>query len=142
MIYPALSTSGLAVLDYRHAFMTRPDLFSSLKGAMQDFNLADIERGLRARGSIIFVLADGIPVATRSLDDLAKRIEWQTGRKVDKIERVDTFTTPAAAPVMPTMRERETADDKVRLRELAEQEPPSHDCALRRDILAAREALK
>lgn len=140
-VYQSLSASGLVVLDPRQAFVSRRDLWASMQSAAQDFNLAEIEGELKSRGAVIFALADGVPVATRSTDNLAKRLEWQTGRPVTTVEVVSGFAKPRQVPEMPTTRQREKADDQAQLRKLAAQEPPSHDCPLRFQILDAREKL-
>lgn len=136
-----LSAAGFVILDSRRAFLARPDLWNSQHSAAADFNLAEIEYALKSRDrSVILAMADGIPLATRSLRDLAIRIEYITGRPVAEVVTVATFLRPAA-PKLPTVAEREGDFELERLRRLAKEALPDHDCPHRRQILAARESV-
>ena len=139
-IFHSLAACGLAVLDPQHAFLTRADLWSSPHSAVNDFNLAEIETGIRARGYVIFILTDGIPCATRSLRDIEARLEYITGKTVRRVVTVSTFIKPAE-PKAATTREREGAFEHARLRKVAAQTLPDHDCPMRREIMSARRAV-
>lgn len=79
-------------------------------------------------------------VLSRSETFLVERMEW-FGLPATSVALVSPAVRPAAravsAPKAPTSIPRR--DQRIEgLRRLAAQEPPAHDCASRRDILAAR----
>lgn len=81
-----------------------------------------------------------VVVLTRSKDRLAERIAWVTGGNVeivpdDKLESVKPYE-PQNVSSKPMQR-----DKTPELIALARQEPPTHDCHLRREILRARTEL-
>lgn len=80
----------------------------------------------------------------RSPANLAERISYLSGYRVALIE--DAALADLKAPIKAVhpkapSRAAPKEDVEARLRNLAAQEPPAHECALRREILAARAAL-
>lgn len=139
-----LAGIGVTVLDMTVALKLRPDLWHAAGSCNTDWceAIPRIEHVLSRLGATTYVaaFADGgrVKVAARSLHMLAERITWITGREVKSI--VPHVPAPAeemAPPSLPPhLRER---DEK--LRRLAAQDPPTHCCPLRTEILAAREEL-
>lgn len=133
----SLAACGFAVMASVAAFRLRPDLWASGQDCAFDFkpNSTRIEGTSRVMATIPGV---GImPVLTRSTDQLAQRIEWVTGFKVEKIENEPT-EKPAPSLAAKTEAERKEDERLAQIKALAAQEPPAHDCHLRKEILAAR----
>lgn len=84
-------------------------------------------------------LASGrtVNVFARSADALPRRIEWVIGEAVIDLTNAEREQQPAAVRPAPP-----SNDKRAKLEALAMQEPPAHDCALRKDILAARRELE
>lgn len=137
----ALAACGFAVMASVVAYRLRPDLWASGQDCAFDFKGS----GLLIDGAFrVMAIVDGVgtfPVLTRSRDQLAQRIEWVTGFKVERIE-----DEPAAQDAAPTNQvtaaEIRAREQLARIKALAAQELPAHDCALRKDILAARAELE
>ena len=132
----SLAACGFAVMRSTVAWKLRPDLWGSAQECGVSFAKVEIEGTLRLTVTLAGVGA--VPVLTRSMDRLAERIEWITGAKVEGIEEERPTTRDASAQPAAIESQRVAADKLDRLKALAAQEPPSHDCALRRDILKAR----
>ena len=84
-----LAFTGIAILHYEMAFRMRPDLWTSLASAGEDFTEASpkIAAFINDRpGARLFVVRLGgerrINVIAFSADKLAERITWLTGSKV------------------------------------------------------------
>ncbi|MFZ2855791.1 MAG: hypothetical protein WAZ34_16960 [Rhodocyclaceae bacterium] len=137
--HQCLAASGFAVMHSEVAWKLRPDLWGSGQECGMHFgrvDIADVQRKTATLTGIGPVL-----VLTRSPDMLEKRIEWVTGIKVEKIE-IEQPVAPKDFSQRAKSDAQKVAIDKLaRLHELAAQEPPSHDCAIRRDVLAARAEL-
>ena len=131
----SLAACGFAVMRSTVAWKLRPDLWGSAQECGVSFEKVEIEGTLRLAVTLAGIGA--VPVLTRSLDRLAERIEWVTGIKVEKIEAEQPAVVGNAPPAI-IASQRAAADQLARTKELAATEPPSHDCALRRDILKAR----
>lgn len=136
-----LAASGIAVMNSSIAWKLRPDLWASGQDCALGFNRLLTIPGARR---YVAILMDGmvgeVIVLARSDDMLEKRLEWLTGHKVEKLfDYVEpTHTEP------PAMNTTQVAhlERLNRLRKLANMTLPAHDCALRKDILAARTDLK
>lgn len=80
-------------------------------------------------------------VLSRSTVFLAERMDW-LGFPASAVELVLPAVRPSTMAAAEQSRRAPAApkpnDRLERLRELAEQDPPAHDCSRRRDILAAR----
>lgn len=132
-----LAASGFAVMSSVVAYRLRPDLWASGQECAFDFRGRDLR--IEGTGRMI-VTIPGVgqaPILTRSTDMLEKRIEWVTGFKVEKIED-ETLPGIDQAPRARSEAQRVAEVKEAELRALANQEPPAHDCHLRREILAAR----
>jgi hypothetical protein len=83
-----------------------------------------------------------VPILYRSPLVLAERIAFLTGGEVELIE--DATLPKVAEPVrVVEMFKRPAADERLeRLKALAAQELPGHECSLRTDILKARAELE
>lgn len=141
----ALASAGCAVVDSQTAYKLRPDIWASAINAGSDFSEASpakLDQLMERLSARLYVadFSDGgsARVAARSAHMLAERIEWQTG-KVVRAVRLFESPQPEAAAAQPAMRRGQERLENQK--ELAGMEPPTHDCAARRDILAAREEL-
>jgi len=137
----ALAASGFAVMTPIIAYRMRPDLWASGQDCAFDFKGS----GLLIDGAFrVMAVIDGVgtfPVLTRSRDQLAQRVEWITGFKVERIE-----DEPAAQDIAPVNQisdtERRAQERLAQVKALASQEPPVHDCHMRKEILNARAELE
>jgi hypothetical protein len=138
--FNSLATTGLAIMNPRIAYELRPDLWASLQDCAIDFS-RKFEAANVHRLVATFEGYGPVKVLARSADNLAKRLEWIVGQKVLELGPAE----PEAADPRPDPLSMEAEAKKARrvaeLRKLAAQDPPSHDCSLRREILAAREEL-
>ena len=135
----SLAACGFAVMRSTVAWQLRPDIWSSAQECGMDFSRIDVEG---AQPISVTLAGIGIvPVLARSLDRLAERIEWITGHQVLKVEAGQTASpTNSSLQTIPEA-QKATAKKLENTRALAAQEPPLHDCPLRREILAARREL-
>ena len=138
----SLAASGCAVVNSQIAYRHRPDTWATPTNCGGDFSFTPtkLSQIIQRLGAALYDVdfADGTsaPVAARSTHMLAERIEWLTGRAVLAIRPYMALSPVANATRSMTPRQQERME---RLKQLAAQEPPAHDCALRREILAARE---
>ena len=139
--HQCIAASGIAVMDARIAYELRPDLWASNQDCFMTFRKAQNVEGVKR---ISATFAGGVPVLVlaRSLDNLAKRLEWIVGCPVQDLKPADAEASPA---VRTDFNQREVnAKEAARLeevRKLAVEALPSHDCQQRRDIVAARREL-
>ena len=147
-LHQQLSATGFAIISVPVMATIRPDLFSTGDSAGAALLSAQKAGGLRkpARAQHLVVKLAGLdaaPMYARFTDGLERRILETTGLTVESIQ-------PAAAP--PT--QQQIADDAkaksvsvadrfkaeriAKLGTLARQQPPAHECPLRREILKAR----
>lgn len=137
-----MAGAGFAIMDSRLAWQLRPDLWASAQDcALSGGWKQDMPGASRMQADI-----EGlglVAVLTRSADNLAQRIEWVTGAKVKDVQEAPAAEDqPKASSQSWQEHAKRAADEKLaRLRELAAQEPPSHDCHVRREILRARNEL-
>lgn len=131
-----LAGAGFAVMDTVVAYRLRPDLWSSGQECAMSFRTPMIPEGCER---YIAKLASGrtVNVFARSADALPRRIEWVIGEAVIDLTNAEREQQPAAVRPAPP-----SNDKRAKLEALAMQEPPAHDCALRKDILAARRELE
>lgn len=136
----SLAACGFAVMRSTVAWQLRPDLWSSAQECGIDFSgKVTLEGVIRVN-----VTLDGVgvvPVLTRSMGHLAERIQWITGYMVLKIEEEKPAATVPDESRPMTAAQKKAAEHLQSLRKLAVQDLPVHDCALKRDILAARQEL-
>lgn len=135
----SLAACGFAVMRSTVAWQLRPDLWSSAQECGIDFSGKVAIEGVTR----LNVTLDGVgvvPVLTRSMGHLAERIQWITGRMVLKIEE-EQPAAPVQEKKTPTEGQKKAAERLQELKKLAAMELPAHDCALRKDILAARREL-
>ena len=135
----SLAACGFAVMRSAVAWKLRPDLWSSAQEcSVSGVNFAKVEIEGTLRLTVTLAGIGAVPVLTRSLDRLAERIEWVTGIKVEKIEAEQPAAVVGNVQPVVIESQRIATDQLARTKSLAATEPPSHDCALRRDILRAR----
>lgn len=136
-MHQCLAGAGFAVMDTVVAFMLRPDLWSSGQECAMSFRTPMVPEGCQR---YIAKLASGrtVNVFARSADALPRRLEWVTGEAVIDLSNAEREQQQPVAVTPPPP----TNDKRAKLEALAMQEPPAHDCALRRDILAARRELE
>lgn len=142
-----LSAAGFALLNPRAAMRLRPDLWPNAgmvcAGEFGQQKHQPPQMAALFPGAALYMAhIDGlgaIPVLAYSTDELERRINWMTGYRV---ERLDAFQSkePTVTPIRDGIARHQARMEK--LRHLAQQEPPSHDCHLRREILAARAELE
>lgn len=126
-ISEGLGIAGIAFLDARLAYSIRGDLWSGPLIAAQDFVWNEVKKfveglpNVKIYGVKFEGMDEWIPLAARSEDDLARRIEWVTGRHVEGLR-------PWIHTVAPTTN-----------RQAPEQESlPDYPCARRTEMLAER----
>lgn len=139
--HQALAASGFVVMSSVVAWRLRPDLWPSGQECAMDFKRFDIEGTQRMTADLEGV--GTVMVLTRSTDMLADRIHWVTGYQVRALKADNGEQIQQQAPAGASMEAKRIADEKRHaLERLAAQEPPAHDCTLRKDILAARRQLE
>jgi hypothetical protein len=135
-VHQSLASSGFAVMSSVVAYRLRPDLWASgqecsfFKRGMLVENVERMTVTVEGLGDVL--------VLTRSTDMLAKRFEWVTGFKVEKIATALEQSAPVEVVYSESRRQ---ADKQKKLEALSSQELPDHDCHLRREIMAARTEL-
>lgn len=136
-MHQCLAGAGFAVMDIQIAYRLRPDLWSSGQECAMSFRTPMIPEGCQR---YIAKLASGrtVNVFARSADALSRRLEWVTGEAVIDLSNAEREQQQPVAVTPP----QPTNDKRAKLEALAIQEPPAHDCALRKDILAARRELE
>lgn len=143
-----LAATGFAILHPRAAMRIRPDLWPNAGivcavefGQHQHQAPALVSRfpGASLYTAEIEELGR-ISVLAFSADELARRIGWGTGYRVQALEPYTPPQESTVAPINAGIARHQARMDK--LRHLAAQVPPSHDCEARRDILAARAELE
>ena len=139
--FDCLAAAGFAVMSPAVAYSLRPDLWACVQDCARTLGAkAEIPGTLR-----MTAVLDGVgqvPVLTRSTDQLAKRIEWVTGHKVSDLRPA---RPEPVAPEVPSHLSQEKAakeaERMARVRKLAGEALPTHDCEFRREIVAARREL-
>lgn len=138
-VQQSLAACGFAVIASQIAYKLRPDLWASGQSCAYDIRPMQIDGTIR-----LSVRLEGLDapvlVLTRSMDDLARRIEWITGHRVVEIGEYQEKPQPVATIAPDPAAYRQARIDT--LRRLASQELPAHECALRKDILEARGELE
>lgn len=141
-----LAATGFAVIDYRAAMLLRPDLWPSAGMVCRgEFGQAcNQARRLNIPGAKLYRFnINGIgpvDVLARCADDLASRMRLVMGMTCAELP---AGTEEPEPPVVVTNERAILLQAKRnKLRRLASQEPPAHECSLRRDILAARAELE
>lgn len=142
-----LATTGWAPIHPDVARLIDPDAGNA--NVQRDLSADQRQPGhlLRVfpRTALCMVKVEGfgrVPILYRSPLVLAERIAFLTGGEVELIE--DASLPKMAAPVrVVEMFKRPAADERQeRLKELAGQELPAHECSMRTDILKARAELE
>lgn len=136
-----LAASGVAIMDPRIAYELRPDMWASLQDCAITFRKKQkADRVLRMTATLEGL--GPVLVLARSLDQLAQRLEWIVGRAVLDLKPAEPEVSAAEQPNM--LHKAANAKEAERLeqvRKLAAEDPPSHDCSRRREILEARRVL-
>lgn len=136
--FDCIAASGFAVMSPAIAYELRPDLWACVADCARTLTTRDKIPGTQ-RMTATFEGYGPVLVLTRSLDNLAQRLQWIVGRKVIDIKHA---AEEAPAIERPNFLHRQAnaqeADRLEQARKLAAEEPPAHDCSLRREILAAR----
>jgi hypothetical protein len=143
-----LAATGFAIVNARAAMRIRPDLWpnANMVCAVEFGQHQHQAPALVSRfpGATLYTAEIGelgrVPVLAYSADELARRIVWATGYRVQALEPYAPPQETTVAPIHAGIARHQVRMDK--LRQLAAQEPPSHDCEARRDILAARAELE
>lgn len=138
--HQALAATGFALMHSMAAWRLRPDLWPT----GQECAL-DLKRNLAVDDTIALVAdIEGIGparVLTRSTDMLVQRIQWVTGLTVHSIESEKVQDGPKRAE-RASAAQQQHDENLEKLKRLAQQEPPTHECNLRREILRARALLE
>lgn len=143
-----LAATGFAIVNARAAMRIRPDLWpnAGMVCAIEFGQHQHQAPALMSRfpGATLYTAEIGelgrVPVLAYSADELARRIGWGTGYRVQALEPYAPPQESTVAPLNAGIARHQARMDK--LRHLAAQVPPSHDCEARRDILAARAELE
>lgn len=135
-----LAATGWAAMSLKVAKRLRPSLADNFGArSLHDFVELLVGRfpGVHLYQAQIETVGQ-VKVLARHPQFLAERMAWILGLDVSDVVEID-----ARPPVQVAERHEIKADDKlVRVRLVAAQVPPAHDCTLRRDILAARAELE
>ena len=139
--HQCIAASGLAVMEPRIAFQLRTDLWSGLQDCAITFRLQQRLEGTK-RLVVTFPTWGRVEVYARSLNNLEQRLEWIVGERPTEIAEWQP-ERPEVTPEQAARREanRKEIERLAELRNIATQEPPSHDCHRRREILEARQKL-
>jgi hypothetical protein len=121
------------------AWKLRPDLWASGQDCGLDMHPLRIDGAHRVSVKLAGLDAP-VLVLTRSMDDIAIRIQWITGHRVLAIADYTERPVPVATTSPDPAAYRQARIEY--LKRLALQEPPTHECARRKDILAARAELE
>jgi len=139
--HQCVAASGIAVMDARIAFELRPDLWASDQDCFMTFRKAQKVEGVQ-RLAVTFEGYGPVLVLARSLDNLAKRLEWIVGRPVLALKPAEPEAPPTARTDFNRIQvNAKEAERLEQVHKLAKEIPPVHDCQQRRDILAARAEL-
>ncbi len=136
-----LASSGVAIMDPRIAYELRPDMWASLQDCAITFRKQQKEDRVQHMTATLEGLGP-VLVLTRSVDQLAQRLEWIVGRAVLDLKPAEPEAPATEQPNL--LHKAANAKEAERLetvRKLAAEAPPSHDCSRRREILAARREL-
>jgi len=139
--YDCIAASGFAVMSPAIAYELRPDLWACAADCARTLTTRDKIPGTQ-RMTATFEGYDPVLVVTRSLDNLAQRLQWIVGRKVIDLKPAEDEAPAIERPNL--LHKQANAKEAERLeqaRKLADEEPPAHDCSRRREILEARREL-
>lgn len=136
-----IAAAGVAVLDPRIAYELRPDLWASQQDCVMTFRR---KQEVAGANRVIAVVAGYGPVlvAARSMDNLAQRLEWITGKQVLEIQPEPPVVN-LIDPDLQRIRHHNSREVErlVALRKVADRELLGHDCSHDRETLAARREL-
>lgn len=139
--FDCIAASGFAIMSPVIAYELRSDLRAST---------ADCARTLTTRDKIpgtqpMMATFEGLgPVLmlTRSMDQLAKRLERIVGRAVIDLQPAEAEAPAIERPNLLHKQANAKETDRLEhVRKLAAENPPSHYCSRRRETLAARREL-
>ena len=139
-VHSQLAAAGFCILSSTWAWRLRPDLWSTAQACAGDYRRTTVEGAHRRRAT----LADGsdVGVLARSLDALNLRISWVTGLEVTALapeaEPATASEQADASAFAQQARARQAAEKLAKLKALATEDLPAHDCFQRRAILKAR----
>lgn len=108
--HQSLAASGFAVIAASVAATLRPDLWTSGMECVADFSSVDAKNklgyivGVQRLTARLAGIDRPVLVLTRSTDQLAQRMEWVTGFKVEQIEAEAKATTAATGRETATAR--------------------------------------
>lgn len=139
--YDCIVASGFAIMSAAIAYELRPDLWACLEDCKRTLDTRVKTLGTQ-RLVVTFERLGSVMVLARSLDQLPQRLEWIAGSKVIDIRQAadEPLQDERPDPLRQEQAAKE-ADRLARVRRLAKEDPPSHDCHQRREILAARKEL-
>jgi len=141
-----MAATGFAVINLNVAMRLRPSLWGGVgTNALHDFgqtrhsaeSLLAHFAGARLYQANVESIG-WVKVLARHPQFLCERMSWVLGLEVSDVQEID-----ARPPLQTeTRREPKTDDRLIRLRMVAAQELPAHQCSNRSDILAARAELE
>jgi hypothetical protein len=144
-----LASSGFVLCEPAIAYKLRKDIWPSGQSCGLDFLSPSVKAALANMANIMFKF-EGSGVrgfgGAATMTRLVERIHEVTGLnlEVEAITRADLLgeaKTTQAALAISNEHERKERERIEKLKALAAQEPPTHDCAHKREILIAREKL-
>lgn len=137
-----MAGAGFAVMDSRIAWQLRPDLWATGEDCAMSGGWKTSEVSGTTRLQVNIAGYGLVLVLARSTDNLAQRIEWIVGAKAQDIQEAPAVGMQTKTPSpLEEMAWKLAAQKLDKLKELAAQEPPAHDCHLRKEILRARQEL-
>lgn len=139
--FDCIAASGFAVMSPAIAYELRPDLWACVADCARTLTTRDKIPGTQ-RMTATFEGFGSVLVVTRSLDNLAQRLQWVVGRTVIDLKPAEEEAPAAVRPnLLHKLASAKEADRLEQVRKLAAEEPPAHDCSRRREILEARREL-
>jgi hypothetical protein len=139
--FDCIVASGFAVMSPAIAYELRPDLWACVADCARTLNTQTKIPGTQ-RLIVTFEGYGQVLVFARSMDSLEKRLEWIVGQPVISIKQAEAIAPTNERPdPLRTEQAAKESDRMEQVRKLAGEALPSHDCALRREIIAARDEL-
>lgn len=139
-IHEQLASHGWVLISPRWAAITSPGLYGGGQAALGLLSGSGLELLNAKPYRVLFEDGSDATCWSRSPDSLARRIEWICGVPVYSVTPIMETAQEPPKP-MPRAAEREQQARIDRLRKLAAEEPPAHDCRRRDEIMQARHEL-
>lgn len=141
----ALASTGFVLIDQRIAVMLRPDLWRSVQDAATSLpnDVYEIEKWLADHAKVLFRFSGSHSGygGCFNVNRLKERALELYGLRLNFTRVTAEELLGPPAPSATTAFSQRLDDNVEKLRKLANQVPPAHDCPLRTEILNARHQL-